>query len=111
MHFQIIFGVYNNLLTHGTTILTAPLLKLTDIISSHKVNSEVECLFNCFNENKCIGFKYKSTTNRESRNCQLSKSTSKNNVAYYNDQGWQFFIDARNVSVNYLVLIVRIIIM
>ena len=90
-------SVHRNSL-NATTILLAPLLKPTDIISSHNVYSEIECLFNCVNKKGCGGFKYKSITNRESKNCHLSKPTGKNTVAYHIDQGWEFFIDTQNIS-------------
>jgi hypothetical protein len=66
-----------------------------DIISNHSVPSEIECSFNCGNEPTCAGFKYKFGTNSPSVNCQLSKTTGKNNIANYDDQGysWVFFID------------------
>ncbi|CAB3994032.1 Hypothetical predicted protein [Paramuricea clavata] len=70
-----------------------PALEWEDIISNHSVRSEIECSFNCGNEPTCAGFKYKFGTNSPSVNCQLSNTTGKNNMAYYDDQGWVFFID------------------
>ena len=63
-----------------------------DIISTHNVHSEIECLFNCLTGKRCVGFKYRSAS--ESVNCQLSKSTGRNEHLVNCDvQGWQIFID------------------
>lgn len=75
-------------------------MKLADIISNHTVLTQIECSFNCLSEEECIGFKYKSDTNSETVNCQLSRSEGMFDVVNEDDEDWQFFIDIFNISVS-----------
>ena len=76
-------------------ILTVPLLRFADIISTHHVHSEMECSFRCGNEETCVGFKYKHGVSSPSVNCQLSNNTGENNMVDDDDQGWVYFVEIK----------------
>ena len=77
------------------SILTVPLLRFADIISTHHVHSEMECSFRCLNEPTCVGFKYKHGVSSPSVNCQLSNTTAENNMIDDDGQGWVYFVDIK----------------
>ena len=76
-------------------ILKVPLLRFTDIISTHHVHSEMDCLFHCVNEVTCVGFKYKHGVTSPLVNCQLSNTTGENNMTDDDDQGWVYFVEIK----------------
>ena len=77
-----------------------PTLKYDDIITTHNVQSEVECSFYCLDVKGCVGFKYKYTTSIESVNCQLSYSTGNSGIGNFNDHDWVFFVDVKHTWVS-----------
>ena len=89
-------------------ILTVPLLRSEDIISTHHVHSEMECLFRCVDEPTCVGFKYTHAVSNPSVNCQLSNTTGKNNMADDDDQDWVYFVEIKGKlvrgNVRYLII-------
>ena len=70
-----------------------PLLRFSDIISTHYVYTEMDCSLLCLNEATCVGFKYKHGVSSQSVNCQLSNTTGENDMVGDDDQGWVYFVD------------------
>ena len=76
-------------------ILTVPLLRFADIISTHHVHSEIECSFHCLKKATCAGFKHKHGVSSPSVNCQLSNTTGEKNMVEDDHQGWVYFVDIK----------------
>ena len=76
-------------------ILTVPLLRFADIISTYHVHFEMVCSFRCGIESTYVGFKNKYGVSSPSVNCQLSNTTGENSTVDNDDQGWVYFVDIK----------------
>ena len=47
-----------------------------DIISSHIVDSEIECSLKCLDEQTCVGYNYRTESKKNEINCQLGSNSS-----------------------------------
>ena len=69
-----------------------------DILSNHTVHAKTECSLMCLQKSKCVGFNYRTKSNKYAVNCQLSNK-KRDNGEIENTGEWKFYQDVRaNVS-------------
>ena len=68
-----------------------------DLISSHNVESKLECSLRCLQESTCVGYNYRSASNIYAVNCQLSSKTQERDGKDGKGQ-WTFYQDLETVS-------------
>ena len=71
-----------------------PSLYPHDIISNHTANSPTECSLRCLEKSTCVGFNYKTKSNRYVINCQVGSKTKEKNIKKNETKGeWTFYQD------------------
>lgn len=78
------------------------------MISSHAVNSEVECSVKCLEKSTtCVGYNYKPVkSNRYTVNCQLSNKTRGKDQAIGANKKWEFYQNFKKVRIKeYYILV------
>ena len=69
-----------------------------DIISNHTVHFETECSMKCVPESTCVGFNYRTKSNKYVTNCQLSNKTYEKKNGKSKEIGeWKFYQDLRTI--------------
>ena len=77
-----------------------------DILSSHRVDSQVECSLKCLvQKTTCVGFNYKHNAKKHDMNCQTSANTtlSRNKEDIANGE-WMFFQVLETLPVRYALI-------
>ena len=87
---------------------TGASLSSSDIISSHRVNSEVLCFDYCLKVETCVGFNYKEEpSDHYTKNCQLSQSQYDDITEDGHGNGeWVYFQDTQRVSLDVKVFMI-----
>ena len=66
------------------------------IISNHTVCTQMDCSMRCLETSTCVGFNYRTNSNKYVANCQLSKETRESGSVETEERGeWEFFQDER----------------
>lgn len=64
------------------------------MVSNHTVYSETECSMRCALNSTCLGFNYRTKSNRYIVNCQLSNKSQKGENGKYGEaEKWTFYQD------------------
>ena len=75
----------------------------TNVISSHNVESSIDCSHRCLQETTCVAFNYRSARENNKLNCQLTNNTvgvKESDVNNNNDGDWTFYKVSDVPSVN-----------
>ena len=100
--------VYLKTLTHRQcfnifvhySIKTDETLSEDVIISSHAVQSDVECSMKCLEKSPtCVGYNDRSKSNRYAVNCQLSNKTREKDQATGANKKWAFYQNLEEVRI------------
>ena len=70
---------------------TGDSLSQEDTISSHAVHSKVECSLKCLQTTTCVGYNYRSETNKYAVNCQLSNKARESDKESNAKEKWNFY--------------------
>ena len=65
-----------------------------DAISSHTVHSKIECSLKCLQKSTCVGYNYRSKSNKYAVNCQLGNKPQERGGS----GEWTFYQDLETVS-------------
>ena len=89
-----------------TLFLSGSSLHPDDIISNHTAYSEIECSMKCVPKSSCVGFNYRTKSNKYVTNCQLSNITNEKRNGKSKGIGeWKFYQDVQTIVSNRTILI------